>query len=65
MYLGFHKVVEEKAGDLFSVSDPEVMGRAAWDDLGGDREAERKEKEREEVMMRDIKDLKRMIRGFY
>ncbi|KAM3070098.1 hypothetical protein ACMFMG_003869 [Clarireedia jacksonii] len=65
VYLKFHKVVDEKPGDLFSVRDPEVIGRAAWDGLGAEKEEQRKEKEREESMMREIKDLKRLIRGFY
>ncbi|TEY78789.1 hypothetical protein BOTCAL_0045g00050 [Botryotinia calthae] len=31
VYTGFHQVVEDKPGDLFSVNDPVVMGQGAWD----------------------------------
>ncbi|KAM0149725.1 hypothetical protein ACHAQE_009256 [Botrytis cinerea] len=31
VYTGFHQVVEDKPGDLFSVKDPGVMGQGAWD----------------------------------
>ncbi|PQE14406.1 hypothetical protein CJF30_00006979 [Rutstroemia sp. NJR-2017a BBW] len=53
VYLEFHKLVDEKPGDLFSVRDPEVVGRAAWDG-GVDKEKE---------MVRELRDLKRLIRG--